>query len=175
VWYFMETAKPPRDATWAPLLIGVLAGLGSRLLGGSAPSSILNGALTAAIAIGAMVAARQGITYAITQQSEQNQVPVRQDIELGARERQETEEALDESEDGAETPMVLEPADPSRIPTAPSAAQKVAMGGQQTLMFAAYFAVGALMAYFLGKGKGTCCAAPAASAPPPPANEPPHA
>jgi hypothetical protein len=157
------------------LLIGVLAGLGSRLLGGSAPSSILNGALTAAIAIGAMVAARQGITYAITQQSEQNQVPVRRDeIEPDANELDGAEEELDEPEEGAETPMVLEPADPTRIPTAPSAAQKVAMGGQ-SLMFAAYFAVGALVAYFLGKGKGTCCASPAASAPPAPAKEPPQA
>jgi len=155
IWYFLETARPPRDATWAPLLIGVLAGLGSRVLGGNAPGSILKGALTAAVAIGAMVAARQGITYAITQQALQNQesiLPETTEPDLAAVEG----EVDDELAEDAEAQVDREPADKIPIPTAPSASQKVALRGSSG-MFAAYFAVGALVAYFLGKGKGACC------------------
>jgi hypothetical protein len=63
--------KLPRTETdWAPLIIGVLAGLGARIMGEPMLQNWQRGAVIAAIAVITMIASQQVISYGLVQQND---------------------------------------------------------------------------------------------------------
>jgi len=201
IWFVMDT-RGPSGTQWAPLIVGALAGIGARLAAKPCSAQILRGALTAAIALGAMV----GTTYAIRKQLEhanalqnanrpnlttssssdatdiedesaedeadsppgEGEVVEETVTESVAEDESETEadisetveeQAVEEPGAEAETVQVPVPAPPAATP--PGVLSNRALT-DSSVMVAVYYAVGTLLAYFLGKGKSLPPATPPA-------------
>ncbi len=196
IWFVMDT-RGPSGTQWAPLIVGALAGIGARLVARPCSAQILRGALTAAIALGAMV----GTTYAIRKQLEHanalqnanrpnlttSSSPDATDVDDEAAEdeadsapeegevvEETVTESVAEDESGTEANIsetVEEPAAEEEtvqvpVPAPPAATPPGVLSNRaltdSSVMVAVYYAVGTLLAYFLGKGKSLPPATPPA-------------
>ena len=152
VWYWLETGSPPRDASWAPILVGLLAGLGTRSLAQPISLPLLRGTATAVIALLAMLGTRQFITYSVQQRAKAlaEMTPVVPD-EIFEDDAATEEEQLAEAE-AADPPDLEALSAQKSIPS--MAAPKPGWGEQPLLVGASYcrgYSVGIL------PGKGTRC------------------
>ena len=176
----------PRDASWAPILVGLLAGVGTRVLAQPISVPLVRGAATALVAVLAMVGTRQFITYSVQQQA--RAIAEKNPAILATGENDADDQAEDAMTEEEDLPK------PTRIPgrrcrrrtrkrkqVAEDPAHRAASRGsrspsvmvpkpglgEQPLMVGLSYAVGIMLAYFLGKGPALAAETSATDAPSP--------